>query len=146
MSKLPLDEYRLMLGTQLWLKESIFEFIETLLGGVSNSSSKTTTSSSSSDLMKVTEQLEGKTRRRAKVSKIDESKADPSLKEDLFKIRENFNKKLNDLNKKGSEEEAKPVDLRNWSMMINDSSSRRDNKENALTEKLKRYKNSGHIK
>ena len=142
MSDLTLDEYRLMLGTQLWLKESIFEFIETLLGGVSSNSNK---SNSSSDLMKITEQLEGKTRRRAKVSKIDESKVDPSLKEDLSKLRENFNK-LKDSDKSKNNEESKPVDLRNWSMMINDSSSRRDEKENALTEKLKRYKTNGYIK
>lgn len=143
MSELTLDEYRLMLGTQLWLKESIFEFIETLLGGVSGNSNSSN-SNSSSDLMKVTEQLESKTRR-AKVSKIDESKADPLLKEDLLKLRENFNK-LKDFDKSKDNEEPKPVDLRNWSMVINDSSSRRDDKENALIEKLKRYKTNGYIK
>ena len=81
MSELSLDEYILMLGTQLWLKESIFNFIESLLGVANDSDSSTksnidSNSDSLNSLLKMTEELEGKTvtKNKTKVSKLDNSK------------------------------------------------------------------------
>lgn len=148
MSELSLDEYILMLGTQLWVKESIFSFIESLLGVANDSDSSTKSSiDSNSDslnsLLKMTEELEGKTvtKNKTKVSKLDNSKLDDSLKDDLLKIRENFK---NALNKK--EEDEKEVDLSNVSLLINDNGARRDEKTDVLLDKLKHYKKAGYIK
>lgn len=155
MSDLTLDEYRLMLGTQLWLKESIFEFVEALLGGVSNANSvsdnyKSDSSNSSvNDLLAMTEQLNSKTNtnthRRAKIAKLDESKIDESMKQDLSKIKENFNNLVNKDRSK-QEQEREKVDLSDCTMLINDSSHKRDDKENALMAKLRHYKSTGHLK
>ena len=148
MSELSLDEYILMLGTQLWLKESIFNFIESLLGVANDSDSSTksnidSNSDSLNSLLKMTEELEGKTvtKNKTKVSKLDNSKLDDSLKDDLLKIRENFK---NALNKK--EEDEKEVDLSNVSLLINDNGARRDEKTESLLDKLKHYKKAGYIK
>jgi hypothetical protein len=152
MAELTLDEYRLMLGTQLWLKESIFEFIEALLGGVSDTSNSLndnlkSDNSSLNELLAMTEQLDNKTNnvRRAKVSKLDESKIDESMKNDLSKIKENFNNLLKRDHTK-QEEENEKIDVSDFKMLINDSSHKRDAKEDALTAKLKHYKSTGHIK
>jgi hypothetical protein len=148
MSELSLDEYILMLGTQLWLKESIFNFIESLLGVANDSDSSTksnidSNSDSLNSLLKMTEELEGKTvtKNKTKVSKLDNSKLDDSLKDDLLKIRENFK---NALNKK--EDNEKEVDLSNVSLLINDNGARRDEKTESLLDKLKHYKKAGYIK
>jgi hypothetical protein len=136
-----------MLGTQLWVKESIFGFIESLLGvadpGSSTKSNTDSNSDSLNSLLKMTEELEGKTvtKNKTKVSKLDDSKLDGSLKEDLSKIRENFK---NALNKKEGDE--KEVDLSNVSLLINDNGARRDVKTENLIDKLKHYKNAGYIK
>lgn len=150
MSELSLDEYRLMLGTQLWLKESLFEFIENLLGvtGDSNPSVKSNTDSNSdslNSLLKMTEELEGKTLAKSnkpKVSKLDNSKLDDSIKEDLSKIRENFKKSLS----RKEEDTEKEVNLSNISLLINDNSARRDEKTENLLNKIKHFKNAGYIK
>lgn len=151
MSDLTLDEYRLMLGTQLWLKESIFEFIEALLGGISNTNSVNdnhkSDDSSVNDLLAMTEQLNSKANnnRRAKIAKLDESKIDESMKQDLSKIKENFNNLVNKDHSK-QEQEREKIDLSDCTMLINDNSHKRDDKENALMAKLRHYKSTGHLK
>jgi len=142
MSELTLDEYRLMMGTQLWIKESIFDFIESLMGGITEPNSNAKPNSSSvNDLMGMVEKLEGKTNEKVKSPKVDKS----SMDDDLLKIRENFNKSIKK-SKQSENVEVEKVDLSNCSLLVNDNSSKRDDKENALITKLKRYKSSGHIK
>ena len=73
----------------LWLKESIFEFIDSLLGGNSSKNNNSYNSSNTdNDLKKITEELAGKNNssRKSKVSKINEEAADSTLKKDLSEI------------------------------------------------------------
>lgn len=155
MASLSLDEYRLMMGTQIWLKETIFEFVETLLGGNGDSNSsysnKNTSSGVDESLRKVTEQLEGKNtaRRRSKISKINEEQADSSLKKDLSELRNKFEEMQKQTGKQKSVSDIDPekqkVDLSNWSMLVHDNSAKRDQKQDLLASKLKHYKSNGYI-
>lgn len=134
-----------MLGTQLWVKESIISFIESLLGVANDSVTSTNSNSDSLDsLLKMTQELEGKTvtKNKTKVSKLDDSKIDDSLKEDLLKIRDNFKKSL----ERKEEDNEKEVDLSNVSLLINDNSAKRDAKTENLLDKIKHFKNAGYIK
>jgi hypothetical protein len=146
MSQLSLDEYRLMMGTQLWIKESIFNFIETLLGNVDGNVNDSNSNNLDDSLRKVTEELNSKStnkKRKSKVSKIDEDKADTELKKDLSELRDKFEEMQKQQNTGNVE---KKVNLSDWTMFVNDNSAKRDQKQDSLISKLRHYKSNGYIK
>jgi len=147
MKELSLDEYRLMMGTQLWLKESFFNFLIALFGGSSPASTQATVSKLDSELSRVTGELSNKNRHTSK----------PEFKKELNKL----NEKLQGLSKskvsktdedmqtgkqKSEATQGDVVDLSNWSVLVHDNSQKRDGKINSLNEKLRSYTKRGYIK
>jgi hypothetical protein len=143
MKELSLDEYRLMMGAQLWLKESFFSFLETLFGGKSTSSPESV-SKLDGELSRLTEELFQKTRKTTK----------PKINKELNKINEKLRSKVSkadDMQTGKQESEATRtkgdgVDLSNWSVLVHDNSQKRDEKVNSLNEKIKNYGKRGYIK
>jgi hypothetical protein len=145
MLDLSLDEYRLMLGTQLWLKESIFSFVETLLGGTDNKNEGTIKSGIDNDLRNITEELSGKSvSRKSRVQKINENEVDLTLKKDLSEMRENF-KILEQERKERKVDNNEHVDISNWGILANQYGTKAISRETNLAAKLEHYKKTKHI-
>ncbi|OGM08188.1 hypothetical protein A2Z67_06250 [Candidatus Woesebacteria bacterium RBG_13_36_22] len=144
MKELSLDEYRLLMGTQLWLKESFFNFLEVIIGG-SSSTPKASVSQLDKELSKVTGELSKKTGTNIRK---DFNKEFGKLNDKLQESSENKTSKNMQTYKQKSEvsQDNSPVDLSNWSLLVNDNSSRRDAKVDSLNDKLRNLKKRGYIK
>jgi len=148
MLDLPLDEYRLMIGTQLWLKESVFSFVETLLGGGDSKNESSIKSNTDNDLRNLTEELSGKSvSRKTRVQKINEEEIDPKLKKDLSELRENFKiLEQERKDKKECKDDNEGVDISNWGILANQYGVKQISKETNLAAKLELYKRNKYIK
>jgi len=121
-----------MMGTQLWLKESLFNFVETLLGS--------TESAGKGGVTPVDNELDDITRKLSKKPKLSKSEIEKEIKT----IRERFNSKTDNI--QTDKEKSERVDLSNWSIVDGDNSHKRDEKVSSLGKKLANYKKRGYIK
>lgn len=143
MKELSLDEYRLMMGTQLWLKESFFTFLETLLGG--KSTSPGSVSELDGELGRLTEELSRKTRSTTK-PKIDKelNKVNEKLRSKVLKTDEDM--QTGKQKSEATRTQGNAVDLSKWSVLVHDNSQKRDEKVNSLNDKLRSYTERGYVK
>lgn len=136
MSQLSLDEYRLMMGTQIWLKSAAIDLLNTLLGGDSSKAN------SSNDLNAISKELESLSNGKSRVSKTKDN-----LKDSTNRLQELLEKEKKEKKRGPPKEPIDPskVDLRDFSLLVNDNSQRRDGKVGSLTDKLRNYKSKGYL-
>lgn len=137
MANLSLDETRLMMGTQLWLKTSIIDFISNLLGGEGSDSNRNEGSGSLDDITKELERISSNPNRSFSKSKVNKEE----LLKEYEKDKANYNKQTG----KQESVDLSKVNISNWNVIVDDNSQRRDGKVDGLAEKLKRYKSQGYI-
>lgn len=130
-----LDEYRLMMGTQLWLKSAAIDLLNNLLGGESSKANN------ADDLNAVSKELERVSSKSNYNSKKD------NLTDSTDKLQKLLEKDKDEKKRELPKEPIDPskVDVSNWNLLVNDNSQKRDGKVGSLANKLRNYKSKGYI-